>query len=230
MSKKKMFFGGSTDLNGLTSYWKFNGNSNDEIGTNNGTDTNINYSAGLIGLTSGFNNPGVSYITIPDAENLSFDGDFSIVSLQRLTSLSGNPRVFGKRTTSTDWEYILLYTSNRRMGLRDNLTSTVITCDTTDTIPLNTWYVSTITFNSSTKTLKHYVDKNLNNVNSSTSGYVGMENTNAPLVIGIDGIDFASGQLAGAMNALGIYKGKELTALEVEANVDKFLIDNEHLI
>lgn len=225
-----MFFGSSTDLNGLTSYWKFNGNSNDEIGANNGTDTNINYAAGLIGLGAGFNNPGVSYITIPDAENLSFDSDFSIVTLIRATSLSGSPRVFSKRTTSTDWEYILLYTSNRRMALRDNVNANVITCDTTDTIPLSTWYVSTITYNASTKTLKQYIDKNLNNVNSSTASFVSMDNTTAPLVIGIEGIDLTSGQFAGAMNALGIYKGKELTALEVEANVDKFLIDNEHLI
>lgn len=230
MSKKKMFFGGSTDLNGLTSYWKFNGNSNDEIGSNNGTDTNINYGAGLIGLSAGFNNPGFSYITIPDAENLSFNADFSIVTLIRATSLSSNPRIYNKRTTSTDWEYLLFYSSNRRISLRDNSTGGRIITDTTDAIPLSTWFVSTVTFKSSTNILKQYVNKDLNNIDNSVGTFIAMENTSAPLVIGIDGIDLISGQFAGSMNALGIYKGKELTALEVEANVDKFLIDNEHLI
>jgi hypothetical protein len=63
----------------LVSYWKFEGNSNDSVGSNNGTDVNITYSTGngKIGQGAGFNANNNSKITcsgrIPQgAKSLSF--------------------------------------------------------------------------------------------------------------------------------------------------------------
>lgn len=48
----------STLLNGLVGYWKLEGNSQDAVGSNNGTDTNVSYSAsyGKIGQGALLNN------------------------------------------------------------------------------------------------------------------------------------------------------------------------------
>jgi len=233
MSKKKMFFSSGLDNDtGLTSYWKFNGNANDSVGSNNGTSVNMNYVlGGLIGgVSANFSNSGISYITVPDSDTLSFDSDFSIVCLLFLNNTTSTPRIYNKRNSSSDFEYILIYQANRLIALKDNLNGGILRTSATDAVPLSNWFVSTVTFNASTGTLKQYINKNLNNTVNNTGTFVAMENTTAPLVIGIDSVDLSSGNISGAINALGIYKGKELTSLEVEANVDKFLIDNEHLI
>lgn len=62
------------------SYYKLDGNSNDSVGTNNGTDTAITYSSanGRIIQGAGFNGTN-SIITIPTATNLNFGtGDFTV--------------------------------------------------------------------------------------------------------------------------------------------------------
>ena len=48
----------------LVSYWRFEGNSNDSKGSNNGTDTSITYSAGKFGNAAGFN-ASTDVITVP---------------------------------------------------------------------------------------------------------------------------------------------------------------------
>lgn len=54
----------STLLNGLTAYYKFDGNSNDSVGTYNGTDLNVSYVAGLNGNAASYNGSS-SRTTIP---------------------------------------------------------------------------------------------------------------------------------------------------------------------
>lgn len=228
-----MFFRGSTDLNGLTSYWKFNGNSNDEIGTNNGIDTNMAYISGLIGNCATFRSPGASYITIPDDDSLSFgngliDIDYTITGLVYFESISGNPRFWAKSNT-TDTEYRFFYGTQFRFINFDQSTGGYLEKNSNTSITAFNWYVFTTTYNATSKEQKIYINKTLVNTTNNVGTYLSMENTTAPLILGIEPLN-NGGQLNGYMNALGIYKGKELTALEVEANVDKFLIDNEHLI
>jgi hypothetical protein len=60
---------------GLLSYWKLDGNSNDSVGTANGTDTNISYSAGKIGNAANANGAAPN-IVLP--YNTSITGFFAI--------------------------------------------------------------------------------------------------------------------------------------------------------
>jgi hypothetical protein len=63
-------------LHGLNSYFKFDGNSNNIRGTNNGTSTSITYSSGKINQAANFNgiNSQIIYsdILIPNTNTLSF--------------------------------------------------------------------------------------------------------------------------------------------------------------
>lgn len=63
----------------LVSYWRFEGNSNDFKGTNNGSDTSITYSIanGKFGQGAGFSQPSSSKISLGTPASLVFTGDFS---------------------------------------------------------------------------------------------------------------------------------------------------------
>jgi hypothetical protein len=58
---------------GLVSYYKLDGNSNDSVGSNNGTDTSISYSAGKISNAASFNGSS-SYINLPSDISKLFEG------------------------------------------------------------------------------------------------------------------------------------------------------------
>lgn len=63
----------------IISYWKLDGNSNDAASSNNGTDTDVTYSAGngKINSGAGFNN-STSKIVIADAAALKPTGHFTV--------------------------------------------------------------------------------------------------------------------------------------------------------
>ena len=97
MFGRKKINGVDIPLSSFISYWKFDGNANDSVGTNNGTATNVTYTTGLVGNTANFNGTN-SKVVVPDANNLSFgngtsDVDFSSISLVKLDLVNrSNPQ------------------------------------------------------------------------------------------------------------------------------------------
>ena len=224
-------------LNNFISYWKFDGNALDSVGSNNGTATTITYPTGLIGQAADFNGT-TSKVVVPDAANLSFgngtsDVDFSTITLIKFDDLSNNPRIAIKiKADGTGFEYVVFPVSSKlRATLVDDSTGGSVTSQTTNTITLNQWVVLTTTYKASTKDLKVYINNDAITTNLSSGTYVAMENSIGNLNIGYDprfgvgGINFLNGQI----NALSLLNVK-LSEEQVAYAVNKYLTANEHLI
>lgn len=175
----------------IVSYWNFDSNSNDQVGSNNGTDTSVSYVAsGGIGNVADFTAGNTSAITIPDAADLSFgngttDNDFTFLTRVKFVSVN-NGAMFSKRTAAaTDLEYIFSYsttlgwicrlTDYSTGGNRDIRASLVPT--------LNQWYEAGIVYKSGVGTIF------LNGLaqqttNTDTGTYVAMENGTGTLSFG----------------------------------------------
>jgi len=222
-------------LDNFISYWKFDGNLNDSVGTNNGAPTSITYPTGLIGQAADFNGT-TSKVVVPDAANLSFgngtsDVDFSTITLIKFDSLSNNPRIFTKiKSDASEFEYISLLVSGKFNFINYDTDNTKqIRTENDVVIPLSTWLVITQTYEASTKTLKTYQNTAINNVNLNTGAYTSMINTTAPLVIGAESRSGFTNSLDGQINALSFLNVK-LSEGQVAYAVNKYLTANEHLI
>lgn len=87
--------------NGLVSYWKLDGNSNDAVGTNNGVDTSVSYSgSGIIYSGASFNG-ATSYINLGDISVFNNTTNFSISVWIYPTSISGLQSILTKWTYQT---------------------------------------------------------------------------------------------------------------------------------
>jgi hypothetical protein len=218
------------------SYWKFNGNANDSIGTNNGTSTNVSYATGLIGDAVDFNGT-TSKIVIPDSDTLSFgngtsDVDFSTIFLIKFDDLSNNPRLAIKiKSDGTNFEYFFIPVSSIYItALIDNSTNGRISTTNDNALSINNWYVLTSTYKASTKELKVYFDNSLINTDVSVAGYVAMENGTADIAIGHDPRNFVNeNTLNGQINAFA-FLNIELTPEQVAYAVSKYKTDKQHLI
>jgi len=115
----------------LIAYYKFDGNSNDSVGSNNGSDTSITYSAGKIG------------------DAAFFDGSSSRISLSSAASLASSFTVAGWARTTTTAAYRTIYSSGTalnfwRVGI-DNTGKLTFTEDNiadymgTTSMSTNTW-------------------------------------------------------------------------------------------
>jgi len=234
-----MVFNRNTDplipLDNFISYWKFNGNALDSVGSNNGTPTSITYPTGLIGQAADFNGT-TSKVVVPDAANLSFgngtsDVDFSTITLIKFDVLSNNPRIFDKvKADALQLEYFS-FVNNQKSDfiVYDTNGAKQIRTENDVVIPLSEWIVITQTYEASSKTLKTYKNTAINNVNLNQGVYNAMINTDAPLVIGEDGRNAFTNNLDGQINALSFLNVK-LSEEQVAYAVNKYLTANEHLI
>jgi hypothetical protein len=86
---------------GLVSYYKLDGNSNDSVGTNNGSDTSVSYVAGKIGNAASFNGSS-SRITIPSNSSLNFGNGDRTISMWIKTSV-GDKKLYSNRNDTVRW-------------------------------------------------------------------------------------------------------------------------------
>lgn len=110
----------------LVSYWSMEGNSNDLVGSNNGTDTNISYSTGTGKILQGMSPTSTASgtgISIPNAAALRTTGDFTI-SLWFNLSANQPAGLFcgGGQSASTYNNYSLSYFNGQGIlwRIRDN--------------------------------------------------------------------------------------------------------------
>ena len=220
-------------LNNFITYYKFDGNANDSVGTNNGTSTNVTFTSGLIGNAANFNGSN-STVIVPDANSLSFgngtnDVDFSSITLININNVANFPIVFTKlNAANTLQEYTFIISNSKFRGI---LVSTIgqnaRLIDNNTILTNGNWVVLTSTYKASTKTLKMYVDNNVINTDGSVGTYTAMTNTVADLHIGYD--PRAQRTLNGQINALSLLN-VELTPEQVAYAVTRYKTDNQHLI
>ena len=101
----------SSLLTGLISYWPLQTNSNDIVGSNDGTDTNITYSSAAV-----FN--GTSKIAFADTPEINDVQQFTISGKIKVTSLTTTNDFFSKwfYPTAGSW-FIRCYEDGLNRGL-----------------------------------------------------------------------------------------------------------------
>ena len=180
-------------VNGMVAYWKLKANSNDSIGSLNGTNTNISFIDNYASFASG--NP--SLIDFGDSNLFSFtdninDKPFSFsIWVNFGTIIAGSSyTVFSKQLSGSAREYFLSLQASGELWFslfQFNVATPVLRarCNLPGGFQNNTWYhiVGTYTANKLSSGLKFYVDT----VSYSTEGgpISGMSNTASPLRLGV---------------------------------------------
>lgn len=201
-----------TIFNGLTAYWRMDGNSVDAVGTNNGSDTAITYPTGEYATFNGSS----SVITVPSNIYLSTgDLDFTICAWVNLTSKT-NPTfgngIAGKwKYTTNNKEYILWFdTTNDRFRFEvsnDGTSNANVQASSFGSPSTGVWYFVVAWHDSINNTINIQVNNGtVDSTAHSTGVYVG----NGPFEFGsYDGQAF----IDGSIGDVGFWK-KVLTAEE----------------
>lgn len=107
----------------LVSYYKLDSNSNDSVGTNNGTDTAVSYVSGKIGNAGSYNGT-TSYSTMGDVLDQTGTSAFSISLWVKYTS-TGNDMLVTKQTPSGNFNGYALWRNASASKLEFTIVSTV---------------------------------------------------------------------------------------------------------
>lgn len=92
----------------LAAYWNLDSNSNSQVGSFNGTDTNISYVAGKFSNCASFNGTN-SKIVIADSTNLKPNGAFTIGMWTKTNSTGVQKTLYQSFSANTNYAGILLY-------------------------------------------------------------------------------------------------------------------------
>ncbi len=197
-------------ITNLVSYWKLDGNSNDSVASNNGTDTAISYSVanGKLSQGAGFNGT-TSKITFP---NLPTSGS-SAFSITAWIKTSGS--------NSLQFPIVVYGASSadNSVFFRTNTNATPANCtlhadfygggggiDSSTAIADGNWHYAVVTYGGAGTPFKIYIDGVLNATGSNYTGNI----TSGNNYIGYDGGAFYNG----AIDEVGIWS-RALTALEI---------------
>lgn len=206
----------------IISYWNFDIDSLDQVGSNDGTDTSMSYVAsGGIGNVADFTAGTTSKITVADDNSLSFgnsttDSACSFLCRVKLSATTGVIQFIRKGAAATLREYVLRYNSGKlEMRFFDQSSGGYIEATFTVSLSAGTWYEFGGTYNGSGSQsgIEIYKDGALLAATKTLSGsYTAMENQSDPLVFG-NISDNTTQALNGYMDETAIFD-KELTALE----------------
>jgi hypothetical protein len=175
-------------LSDFVSYYEFNNNANDTIGTNNGTPTSLTFESGLVGNRGVFNGTS-SKIDIADSNSLSFtdgvnDKPFTISFLVTFDTLSDSSSLFTKYQTSPDvLEYAFaLFGNTLSFALFSNNVNNRIQINYTFNRVVSQRYLISVSYDGSKNLsgLKMFIDQtDVTNSASvfQTGTYTGMVNT-----------------------------------------------------
>jgi len=208
------------DTTNLFSYYRFDSNSNDYSGSNDGIDTGVSYISGVLNNCVDFAGVDTSNIVLPGADftfgNGVTDNPFSI-SMWVYFDVIQNSFIINKRSGTNVSEYQFLYLSGKlEIWLFSNSSASIYIKRAVNIQPtVSTWNYYTITYDGSglASGINIYTNGSLNNGVTTTSGtYVAMDNTGIDLELGIAKI--TSLPFDGKINALGWWN-EELTATKV---------------
>jgi hypothetical protein len=131
----------------LIAYYKLDWNSNDSVGTNNGTDTAITYSAGKIGQCAGYTN-STSKIVITENTSMALT-EFSISFWFQIPDTTWFKPLF-RRSGAFMQGYLVYVSGNSVIGLIGN-GADISTAG--QTVVANTWYKWLLRWSNTTKVL-----------------------------------------------------------------------------
>lgn len=152
----------------LVAYYKLDGNSNDSVGSNNGTDTNISYVAGKINNSASLNGSS-SYIQTPYSNASS---EFTNVFWFKCAASTTSNQTLSGQTTSALLKYWFLIGRNNHPTFPRKLVAlvgggTALTMYGTTNVDDGNWHMGAIVLKSGASAL--YVDGNLED--SDTTSY-----------------------------------------------------------
>lgn len=214
--------GSATYIPNIISYWNFDTNFDDIVGTNNGTGTaeTTIVSGGIVNDCLDNTGSGNPVIVVNDNDNLSFgngttDSPFSVSCWFNYDVLT-NSWLFSKRN-SADQEYqIRQFSGTLAMILfsQNNLSNIIRVTHNFNPV-INTWYHAVFTYNgnSAQSGLKMYIDGLQVGTTTGSGTYIAMDNTTSELAIS-SSRGFGNFPINGQMDEVAIFD-KELTALEV---------------
>lgn len=123
----------------MVSWWPAEGNATDVQDGNHGTFLGTPaFTSGTVGQAFDFD--GASYVSIPDAANLSITGDITIDAWVRPTANNSFMHVVSKRDNdNSNVTYEFFRNDNGTMGFASRLSNTNTFANSTSTVPLDTW-------------------------------------------------------------------------------------------
>jgi len=190
----------------IVAYYKLDNSSEDYVGSNDGTDTNIEYRFGRYGQAAVFNGSS-SKIVVED----STANAFGFANMTGSISTWVNPAVLGtamgiaaKRDQGSpgNRQWILRkYSDNKIQFYVYQSDANVQSLTSTSTIPLNTWTHVVVTI--TTSEIKIYLNGVLDK--TATTAYTSIQNAGADLTIGTHGATSSSLYWNGDIDQVRIY-------------------------
>lgn len=212
-------------LANIISEYKFEDNTNDTVGSNNGTATGVSYVTDMVSKAGSFGSSSSSYVTISDSDDLSFtdgvtDLPFSTTFLIKFSSFDNTNGlwVINKRDDSAiNSEYQITFKDGFNIFLfKKTSPSDHIRRSYVFTPTLNQIYHLTATYDGSETHagIKLYLDGVSVGTSSLSGTYTGMSNTSSPVEIGKRGWESPSiGSSSYRLDCVRFWN-KELTAAE----------------
>jgi hypothetical protein len=230
MNKKLMFWLAGTPqanlLTNLVSYWKFDADANDALGTNNGTLVGSPGSvAGIIGNCY-YLQFSTQYITLLDSASLSFgnagtDTAFSMQFWIKPDAIGSTKAVFHKRTNASpnfEYQFDIITTGKFQLTMYSAGASTAyIAFKTATSIVAGAWnhIVFTYSGNKAFSGFKCYINGVSDSLTDLSSGvYAGMNAGASIASFGTASYSLGTNPIAGYMDECGLWS-KELTQAHV---------------
>lgn len=200
-------------------------NSNDNISSLTGVDTNITYVSGLLGNAASFNGSS-SFVNYTDNSLFSFtdgvnDVPFSIEIWVNFSNNSVSQVLLNKQNNTNQREYIIAWngTNLTCILIKQNDAATNIRANYLWTPTINTWYQLVFTYDGSKSQngIKIYVNGSLvTTTNIINGGYAGMTNGTSSLGLGknqLTNTEFFNGK----MDNVRMWKYRVLTAEDISS-------------
>lgn len=205
-----------------TAYWRFEGNSNDSVGSNNGTDTSITYNTtnAKYGQSANFVTASSSKIILSTASALQPTGSFSVAGWIKTTNGAADTAFFQAYAQSTNVAGLICgLSSGKARFLIGKNTGTTLNTDYRDlssTATINDGNLHHIVWVYDGSNMKMYIDNVLdtNTANTISPAYqattycrIGCQNAT--------GSD--SNFYGGSIDDLAMFKGYALSASDVSS-------------
>jgi len=228
--RRKTLLGGllvaATDFTtDLVASWQLSGDYTDYTGNHDATKTGtVNFIAGKVDNAALFDGSS-DYLTVTDHADFSFtDGNdvaFSMACWVKFDVVQNCEFINKRNPAGTGREWMFDYTGTAYRLLIMSLSDTPnnnIKIEYTTTPTVDVWYHIVVTYDGSeTKEgFTMYVDgADVSGTQSEVGTYTGMTDGTSDVIIATRAWDVANGELDGALDEMKVYKGRELTAVEV---------------
>jgi len=223
MGRRGMLRGRSSGgMEGIASYWNLDGNSDDQIGSNDGTDTSITYVSGGVIDDCGNWQGSSSKIDIGSDSSLSFSSAFTYCFWVSWDVIETTELISKYETVDSGNGVGVEYRIN---AVGSTITATLFGQDDNSiylrtTAPIsrsiNTWYHVCVTWSGGTAHLKVYVDGSLGTQTQTSLGsFSSMTETTCKSLFGKFRLGGTSISLNGQMDEIYLFN-RELTPTEAE--------------